>query len=71
MRPQFKLKPTNKTAIENRPVMFDCMAIGDPQPVIKWDRNEVHNDFDFERFKVSCFLLFIICLEYMLESIFI
>lgn len=47
------MKPRNTTALEGYPVMIHCVAIGDPQPTIHWDKNNQVNGFDVKRFKVN------------------
>ena len=52
VKPRFKLKPQNTTAVEGYPTMIHCMATGDPLPTIHWDKNNQVNGFDVRRFKV-------------------
>jgi PTK7 protein tyrosine kinase 7 len=46
------VRPQNTTALEGYPVMMHCVAVGDPQPTIHWDKNNKVNGFDVQRFKV-------------------
>lgn len=56
VKPRFKVKPSNTTAYEGYPVMIHCIAIGDPNPTINWDKNGNVNGFNPSRFKVSCLI---------------
>lgn len=55
VRPRFKVRPLNTTAVEGNSAMLHCVAIGDPLPTVQWDRNNKVNSFDFQRFKVCRF----------------
>lgn len=68
VKPKFKIKPQNTTAYEGYPVMIHCVATGDPEPTIHWDKNNQVNGFDVRRFKVSgkylCSKAGVICSRY-------
>jgi len=53
VKPRFKVRPVNTTAVEGHAVMLHCVATGDPAPTIQWDRNNKVDAFDLQRFKVS------------------
>lgn len=53
VKPKFKVRPVNTTAIEGHSAMIHCLATGEPTPTVQWDRNNKINDFDYSRFKVS------------------
>ncbi len=36
--------------------MIHCLAVGDPQPVVQWDKNNKVSNFDHRRFYVSTLL---------------
>lgn len=52
VKPKFKVKPHNSTVPEGLSAMLHCVAIGDPLPIIQWDKNNKVNGFDLNRFKV-------------------
>jgi len=35
--------------------MLHCVAVGDPTPVVRWDKNNRVSSFDPQRFKVNIF----------------
>jgi Immunoglobulin domain len=39
VRPKFKVKPANTTAYEGHSTMLHCIATGDPEPAVQWDKN--------------------------------
>ncbi|XP_013386585.1 inactive tyrosine-protein kinase 7 isoform X2 [Lingula anatina] len=39
VKPWFRVKPQNDTAVEGSSVMLNCVAAGDPQPAVQWDKN--------------------------------
>ncbi len=54
VKPQFKVKPKNTTAYEGYPVTLHCVAVGDPQPTIQWDKNNKYiTPSNGSRFTVS------------------
>ena len=59
VRPRFKVRPVNTTAYEGYSTMLHCVAVGDPTPVVRWDKNNRVSSFDKQRFTVS----FLRCLD--------
>jgi len=53
VKPRFKVRPANTTAYEGYSTMMHCVAVGDPTPVVRWDKNNRVSSFDRKRFKVS------------------
>jgi len=47
------VRPSNTTAYEGYSTMLHCVAVGDPTPVVRWDKNNRVSSFDPERFKVG------------------
>ncbi|KAL1485994.1 hypothetical protein MTO96_031585 [Rhipicephalus appendiculatus] len=52
MMPRFTVQPSTTRAVEGYSVMLHCKATGDPSPTIQWDRNNVLNNFDPQRYRV-------------------
>ena len=52
VKPKFKVRPANTTAYEGYSTMLHCVAVGDPTPVVRWDKNNRVSSFDQRRFKV-------------------
>lgn len=50
--PKFEVEPVDTQAYEGYPTMLHCRAAGDPLPTIQWDKNNVLNSFDQNRFQV-------------------
>ncbi|XP_048732970.1 inactive tyrosine-protein kinase 7-like [Ostrea edulis] len=50
-RPRFHVRPKNMTIYEGHPAMLHCVAIGDPKPAIRWDKN-YFQDIDSSRIKL-------------------
>lgn len=51
MTPKFSVVPKNPTEVfEGSTVMIDCKAYGEPTPTIQWDKNNIINGFDNERY---------------------
>ncbi|KAK2149181.1 hypothetical protein LSH36_463g04044, partial [Paralvinella palmiformis] len=51
VKPHFTVKPKNTTAYEGYPAILHCVAEGNPTPNIEWDKNNVVNGFNKERFR--------------------
>lgn len=71
-RPKFQLSPMNITAYEEQSVMLHCVATGDPRPTIYWDKHQLQETWDPNRFTVctvsmaaiTCYLkLWWLCLQ--------
>lgn len=39
--PFFREKPKTVAMVENQPVQFSCLAVGDPQPSVQWFKGDV------------------------------
>lgn len=52
MMPRFTVQPSPTRAVEGYSAMLHCKATGDPLPTIQWDRNNVLNNFDPQRYRV-------------------
>ncbi|KAH9375066.1 hypothetical protein HPB48_015900 [Haemaphysalis longicornis] len=52
MMPRFTVQPSLTRAVEGYSAMLHCKATGDPEPTIQWDRNNVLNNFDPQRYRV-------------------
>lgn len=52
MMPRFTVQPSATRAVEGYSAMLHCKATGDPAPTIQWDRNNVLNNFDPQRYRV-------------------
>ncbi|KAK8786259.1 hypothetical protein V5799_023966 [Amblyomma americanum] len=52
MMPRFTVQPSTTRAVEGYSAMLHCKATGDPSPTIQWDRNNVLNNFDPQRYRV-------------------
>jgi len=52
VKPALQVKPINTTVSEGEAVTLDCSAVGDPAPVIQWDKNREVDSFDLHRFQV-------------------
>ncbi|ODN06678.1 Tyrosine-protein kinase-like otk [Orchesella cincta] len=51
--PKFSVVPKNPTEVlEGKSLLIDCKAYGIPMPTIQWDKNNIMNGFDRERFQV-------------------
>ncbi|CAN8000558.1 unnamed protein product, partial [Ixodes hexagonus] len=50
--PRFTVQPMMTKAVEGYSAMLHCKATGDPPPTIQWDRNNVLNNFDPQRYRV-------------------
>lgn len=50
--PRFTVQPATTRAVEGYSAMLHCRATGDPIPTIQWDRNNVLNNFDPQRYRV-------------------
>lgn len=50
--PRFTVQPSPTRAVEGYSAMLHCKATGDPLPTIQWDRNNVLNNFDPQRYRV-------------------
>ncbi|KAJ8308703.1 hypothetical protein KUTeg_013577 [Tegillarca granosa] len=48
-RPRIQTRPHNTTVLEGQTAMLHCVAIGDPRPEIKWDKNSFTDGFDYRR----------------------
>ena len=55
VKPHFVVKPKNTTAYEGYPAILHCVVEGNPHPNIEWDKNNVVDGFNQERFKVSSY----------------
>jgi len=53
VKPKFKVRPANTTAYEGYSTMLHCVAVGDPTPVVRWDKNNRVSSFDQDRFRVG------------------
>jgi len=53
VKPKFKVRPANTTAYEGYSTMLHCVAVGDPTPIVRWDKNNRVSSFDKQRFTVS------------------
>ena len=53
MKPKFKVRPANTTAYEGYSTMLHCVAVGDPTPVIHWNKYSREGPLDSDRFKVG------------------
>ena len=69
VKPHFKVHPQNATAYEGYPVMIHCVANGDPEPTIQWDKNSKVNSFDLNRFKVRTDFYLCVCREMIIVSV--
>ncbi|VDI15210.1 inactive tyrosine-protein kinase 7-like [Mytilus galloprovincialis] len=49
VRPKFRVVPMNTTVLEGQSAMIHCVAIGEPKPMIFWDKNFYQNSFDPSR----------------------
>ncbi|XP_076264901.1 tyrosine-protein kinase-like otk isoform X2 [Rhynchophorus ferrugineus] len=51
--PRFIVPPKTPIEVnEGESLMIDCIAEGDPEPTVQWDKNSSMNDFDLTRFKL-------------------
>lgn len=50
--PRFTVQPMTTKAVEGYSAMLHCKATGDPPPTIQWDRNNILNNFDPQRYQV-------------------
>ncbi|KAH3873129.1 hypothetical protein DPMN_036355 [Dreissena polymorpha] len=51
-RPRFQHLPANKTAYEGHSMMLHCVASGDPRPSITWEKNQIRDNWDRNRFTI-------------------
>lgn len=51
--PKIVTKPDNQSITAGKTVRLDCNATGEPQPTIRWDRNDRILDLTLPRVKVS------------------
>lgn len=49
----------NVTAYEEHSIMLHCVATGDPKPTIYWDKNQLQENWDPNRFTVSTTITFV------------
>ena len=58
VKPKFQVHPANTTAYEGYPVMIHCLAVGEPKPKVRWDKNHMNQPLDENRFTVSRFQIY-------------
>lgn len=52
VRPTFRVVPVNTTVVEGQSAMIHCVAVGEPNPRIYWDKNYYQDTFDPNRIQI-------------------